>query len=80
MLGLPNQGASPADVAADDNAPLHPISVCVLTGPLVANARAGRDRFLQPDFPQRTDTPACPRVEIAIGVILSGSSLSRTAT
>jgi hypothetical protein len=69
MLGLPNQGASPADAALDDNARLHGIFMSVLTGQLVGNTSAGRDTLHQRDFPRHTDASAGSEVEISIGII-----------
>jgi hypothetical protein len=69
MMGLPNQGASPADAAIDENTVLHRISMCVLTGPLVASACAGRDTLHQRDFLRHTDPSAGSEVEISIGNI-----------
>jgi hypothetical protein len=69
MLGLPNQGASPADAALDDNARLHGIFMSVLTGQLVGNTSAGRDTLHKRDFPRHTDASAGSEVEISIGII-----------
>jgi hypothetical protein len=44
--------------------------LCVLlTGPLVANASAGRDRFRQRDFQQHGDPLARSGVEVSDGII-----------
>jgi hypothetical protein len=69
MMGFPNHGTSPADAAMDDNAPLHRISMSVLTGPLAANAQAGRDTLRQRDFPRHNDASAGSEVEIGVGII-----------
>jgi hypothetical protein len=64
MMGLLIKGAYSADAALDDNAPLHGISMSVLTGPLVENTSAGRDTLHQRDFPRHTDASAGSEVEI----------------
>jgi hypothetical protein len=53
----------------DNNAPLHRISMSVLTGPLVGNTSAGRDTLHQRGFPRHNDASADSEVEISIGII-----------
>jgi hypothetical protein len=74
-MGLLIKGAYSAGDAVNENAPSCWISLSLLIGSLVANARAGRDTYRQRDFPPRADPPACSRVEIGFGIIRSGSCL-----
>jgi hypothetical protein len=69
MMGMLIKGASPADAAVNENAPSHRISMCVLAGPLVASACAGRDTLHQRVFPRHTDASAGSGVEISISII-----------
>jgi hypothetical protein len=68
-MGLLIKGAFPAAYLVNDNAPLHRISMSVLTGPLGGNTIAGRDTLHQRDFPRHTDASAGSEVEISIGII-----------
>jgi hypothetical protein len=78
-MGLLIKGAYSAGDAVNENAPSCWISMSMLIGPLVVNARAGRDTHRQRDFPLRADPPACSRVEIGFSIIRSGSLPHRTA-
>jgi hypothetical protein len=73
MMSLLIKGAYSAGDAVNENAPSCWISLSLLIGPLVANARAGRDTYRQRDFPLRADPPACSRAEIGFGIIRSSS-------
>jgi hypothetical protein len=75
MVGWLIKGAYSAGDVVNENAPFCWISLSMLIGPLVANARAGRGTYRQRDFPLRADPPACSRAEIGFGIIRSGSCL-----
>ncbi len=68
-MGLLIKGAYSANAAMDDNVPLHRISMCVLTGPLVANANAGRDTFRRHDSQRRIDLAGLFAGWIGIAII-----------
>jgi hypothetical protein len=73
MVGWLIKGAYSAGDVVNENAPFCWISLSMLIGPLVANARAGRGTYRQRDFPLRADPPACSRAEIGFGIIRSSS-------
>jgi hypothetical protein len=73
MMGLLIRGAYSAGDAVNEIAPSCRISLSLLIGPLVANARAGRGTYRQRDFPLRADPPACSWTEIGFGIIRSSS-------